>query len=134
MNHSNLKRARIGWGKPASGPLPDHIRKAINERKATRSIYLGNIHSRSTQESLQNEFQRFGAIEQVRIVPRSSMVYSMQVEENMNSGSSNAFITFTDIAFAIKAVQEYQGLDPSKNGGRVVNYAKDRCAIPLRSW
>ncbi|KAJ3302625.1 hypothetical protein HDV03_004810 [Kappamyces sp. JEL0829] len=115
LSHSSLRRARIGWGKPSSGPLPDHLAEAV-AKGATRSVYLGNIHPLTpSHEALHKEFSKYGYIEQIKIV----------------SDKNTAFISFTDIQFAIQAVDDLRDRDPK---GRVVNFAKDRCAIPLRSW
>ncbi|KAJ3342371.1 hypothetical protein HDU93_002487 [Gonapodya sp. JEL0774] len=104
------KRLKIGWGKGI--PIPQEVLAAVREG-ATRNAFVGNIDlTLLNEESLRREFQEFGEIEMINIVPDKSI----------------AFINFTDIANAIKAV-ETKRADPNYSRYRV-NYGKDRCANP----
>ncbi|KXS21668.1 hypothetical protein M427DRAFT_93351 [Gonapodya prolifera JEL478] len=104
------KRIKIGWGKGI--PIPQNVLAAVREG-ATRNAFLGNIDTDVVDEdSLRREFQEFGEIEMINIIAEKSI----------------AFVNFTDIANAIKAV-EAKRADPNYSRYRI-NYGKDRCANP----
>lgn len=127
------KRMKIGWGKPSQLPLS--IESAV-ARGASRNVYIGSIDDTITKELLYSEFEEFGEIELVNIVPEKKI----------------GFISFTDITSAIKAVETMRMVAALANGeapastsasvaaaaaNRVclfkrVNFGKDRCANAFR--
>ncbi|KAJ3121085.1 hypothetical protein HK098_003982 [Nowakowskiella sp. JEL0407] len=107
------KRARVNFGKASF--LPVHIQAAIMTNGATRNVYIGNINTDIfTAQKLNNDFQMYGEIELVNVVPEK------------NAG----FVNFTDIASAIKAVEDKREDEEYKI--YKVNFGKDRCGGPPR--
>lgn len=75
---------KIGWGKPS--PVPPQVALAISQSNASRNVYLGGLDEGQTEEVLRDDLQRFGLIDQVKIV------------RDKNIG----FVHFLSIAVAIK--------------------------------
>lgn len=97
-----------GWGKPSS--LPVAVQQAVQQSGASRNVYLGNLPSDFTESDLRQDLSKFGAIDQVKIVPDKNI----------------GFVHFLNISHAMKAVQQLP-LEPAWASRRVY-YGKDRCA------
>lgn len=82
----------------------------MQQSGATRNVYLGNLPSNITDAELREDLAKFGAIDQVKIVPDKNI----------------GFVHFLNIAHAIKAVQQLPS-EPAWSHRRVY-YGKDRCA------
>lgn len=100
------KRVKIGWGKPTM--LPPALYFAI-QNGASRNVYIGNINETITVEKLYRDFECFGEIEMINIVPDKGI----------------AFVNFMDISSAIKAVESISGYDRFR-----ISFGKDRCGNP----
>jgi len=101
------RRLKIGWGKH-SGPLPPAISMAV-AGGASRNVYVGNLDESWTEERLRQDFQEYGDIELVNTLREKSC----------------AFVNFTNIANAIKAIEAVRSKDDYKKFK--VNFGKDRC-------
>jgi RNA recognition motif-containing protein len=117
------KRVKFGWGKAT--PLPHTVASAVLHLGASRNVYIGLLDDNITEEILAEDFQDFGDIELVNLVP----------EKNIG------FVNFTDIMSAVKAVelmrQQLQQEGVIIIGGRdyskyKINFGKDRCGNPPR--
>lgn len=106
------RRLKIGWGKH-SGALPPAIALAVSGG-ASRNVYIGNLDETWTEERLRQDFQEYGEIELVNTLREKSC----------------AFVNFTNIANAIKAIEAVRGKDEYKRFK--VNFGKDRCGNPPR--
>ncbi|TKX18916.1 RNA recognition motif-containing protein 28 [Elsinoe australis] len=106
------RRLKIGWGKH-SGPLPPAISMAV-AGGASRNVYIGNLDESWTEERIRQDFQEYGEIELVNALREKSC----------------AFVNFTNIANAIKAIEAIRGKDDYKR--QKVNFGKDRCGNPPR--
>ncbi|TRM68862.1 RNA-binding protein Nrd1 [Schizophyllum amplum] len=104
---------KIGWGKPST--VPQQVALAISQSNASRNVYLGGLDEGLTEEQLRNDLQRFGLIDQVKIV------------RDKNIG----FVHFLSISVATKVVNTLP-TEPAWAGKRV-NYGKDRCAYVPKS-
>jgi RNA recognition motif-containing protein len=101
------RRLKIGWGKH-SGALPPAIALAVSGG-ASRNVYIGNLDETWTEERLRQDFTEYGEIELVNTLREKSC----------------AFVNFTNIANAIKAIEAIRGKDEYKRFK--VNFGKDRC-------
>ncbi|KAH9900640.1 hypothetical protein F4778DRAFT_153099 [Xylariomycetidae sp. FL2044] len=101
------RRLKIGWGKH-SGALPPAIALAVSGG-ASRNVYIGNLDETWTEERLRQDFSEYGEIELVNTLREKSC----------------AFVNFTNIANAIKAIEAIRGKDEYKKFK--VNFGKDRC-------
>lgn len=101
------RRLKIGWGKH-SGALPPAIALAVSGG-ASRNVYVGNLDETWTEERLRQDFSEFGEIELVNTLREKSC----------------AFVNFTNIANAIKAIEAIRGKDDYRKFK--VNFGKDRC-------
>jgi RNA recognition motif-containing protein len=101
------RRLKIGWGKH-SGGLPPAIALAVSGG-ASRNVYIGNLDETWTEERLRQDFTEYGEIELVNTLREKSC----------------AFVNFTNIANAIKAIEAIRGKDEYKKFK--VNFGKDRC-------
>ncbi|KZS88208.1 hypothetical protein SISNIDRAFT_460086 [Sistotremastrum niveocremeum HHB9708] len=110
----NNRRLKIGWGKN-SGPLPPAVAMAVHSG-ATRNVYVGNIEDFDvfSEEKLRRDFGEYGEIELINFLK----------EKNC------AFVNFTNIANAIKAIEAVKN-HPDYTSLRI-SYGKDRCANPPR--
>lgn len=106
------RRLKIGWGKH-SGPLPPAIALAVSGG-ASRNVYIGNLDESWTEDRLRQDFSEFGEIELVNTLREKSC----------------AFVNFTNIANAIKAIEAVRGKEEYKRFK--VNFGKDRCGNPPR--
>lgn len=106
------RRLKIGWGKH-SGGLPPAIALAVSGG-ASRNVYVGNLDETWTEERLRQDFQEYGEIELINTLREKSC----------------AFVNFTNIANAIKAIEAVRGKDEYKRFK--VNFGKDRCGNPPR--
>ena len=106
------RRLKIGWGKH-SGALPPAIALAVSGG-ASRNVYIGNLDETWTEERLRQDFSEYGEIELVNALREKSC----------------AFVNFTNIANAIKAIEAIRGKDEYKKFK--VNFGKDRCGNPPR--
>jgi RNA recognition motif-containing protein len=104
---------KIGWGKPS--PVPAQVALAISQSNASRNVYVGGLEEGLTEEQLRDDLQRFGLIDQVKIV------------RDKNIG----FVHFLSISVATKVVNTLP-TEPAWAGKRV-NYGKDRCAYIPKS-
>ncbi|KAL1724958.1 hypothetical protein EV714DRAFT_222217 [Schizophyllum commune] len=104
---------KIGWGKPST--VPQQVTLAIQQSNASRNVYLGGLDEGLTEELLRHDLQRFGLIDQVKIV------------RDKNIG----FVHFLSISTATKVVNTLP-TEPAWAGKRV-NYGKDRCAYVPKS-
>jgi len=111
----NNRRLKIGWGKN-SGALPPTLALAVHSG-ATRNVYIGNIEDFETftDDRLKRDFGEYGDIELVNFLK----------EKNC------AFVNFTNIANAIKAIEGIKN-KPEYANLRIA-HGKDRCANPPRS-
>lgn len=101
------RRLKIGWGKH-SGALPPAIALAVSGG-ASRNVYVGNLDETWTEERLRQDFAEYGEIELVNTLREKSC----------------AFVNFTNIANAIKAIEAIRGRDEYRK--YKVNFGKDRC-------
>jgi RNA recognition motif-containing protein len=106
------RRLKIGWGKH-SGALPPAIALAVSGG-ASRNVYIGNLDESWTEERLKQDFSEYGEIELVNTLREKSC----------------AFVNFTNIANAIKAIEAVRGREEYKRFK--VNFGKDRCGNPPR--
>ncbi|KAH8696086.1 RNA-binding protein [Talaromyces proteolyticus] len=106
------RRLKIGWGKH-SGALPPAIALAVSGG-ASRNVYIGNLDESWTEERLRQDFSEYGEIELVNTLREKSC----------------AFVNFTNIANAIKAIEGMRGRDEYKRFK--INFGKDRCGNPPR--
>lgn len=106
------RRLKIGWGKH-SGALPPAIALAVSGG-ASRNVYIGNLDETWTEERLRLDFSEYGEIELVNALREKSC----------------AFVNFTNIANAIKAIEAVRSKDEYKKFK--VNFGKDRCGNPPR--
>lgn len=106
------RRLKIGWGKH-SGALPPAIALAVSGG-ASRNVYIGNLDETWTEDRLRQDFSEYGEIELVNTLREKSC----------------AFVNFTNIANAIKAIEAIRGRDEYKKFK--VNFGKDRCGNPPR--
>ncbi|KAI8048652.1 hypothetical protein BDF22DRAFT_623618, partial [Syncephalis plumigaleata] len=107
------QRLRPGWGRPR--PLPAEVMRAVSVG-ASRNVYLGGLDDARvfTVERLRDDFAEYGEIELVNTLPERQC----------------AFVNFTSVAAAVKAVDAIRG-KPGYERVRV-NFGKDRCANPPR--
>ncbi|KZZ96311.1 differentiation regulator (Nrd1) [Ascosphaera apis ARSEF 7405] len=101
------RRLKVGWGKH-SGALPPAIALAVSGG-ASRNVYIGNLDGSWTEEKLRNDFNAYGEIELVNTLREKSC----------------AFVNFTNIANAIKAIEGMQGRAEYQRFK--INFGKDRC-------
>ncbi|KAH3300478.1 hypothetical protein KXV19_009127 [Aspergillus fumigatus] len=106
------RRLKIGWGKH-SGPLPPAIALAVSGG-ASRNVYVGNLDETWTEERLRQDFSEYGEIELVNTLREKSC----------------AFVNFTNIANAIKAIEGMRNREEYKRFK--INFGKDRCGNPPR--
>ncbi|KAL9106246.1 MAG: hypothetical protein Q9227_008714 [Pyrenula ochraceoflavens] len=106
------RRLKIGWGKH-SGALPPAIALAVSGG-ASRNVYIGNLDETWSEERLRQDFSEYGEIELVNTLREKSC----------------AFVNFTNIANAIKAIEAVRGKEEYKRFK--VNFGKDRCGNPPR--
>ena len=106
------RRLKIGWGKH-SGALPPAIALAVSGG-ASRNVYIGNLDESWTEERLRGDFSEYGEIELVNTLREKSC----------------AFVNFTNIANAIKAIEAVRGREEYKRFK--INFGKDRCGNPPR--
>ena len=101
------RRLKIGWGKH-SGALPPAIALAVSGG-ASRNVYIGNLDESWTEERLRQDFSDYGEIELVNALREKSC----------------AFVNFTNISNAIKAIEAIRSRDEYQRFK--VNFGKDRC-------
>ncbi|ELR08981.1 hypothetical protein GMDG_00599 [Pseudogymnoascus destructans 20631-21] len=106
------RRLKIGWGKH-SGALPPAIALAVSGG-ASRNVYVGNLDESFTEDRLRQDFTEYGDIELVNTLREKSC----------------AFVNFTNIANAIKAIEAIRGKEDYRRFK--VNFGKDRCGNPPR--
>ena len=106
------RRLKIGWGKH-SGALPPAIALAVSGG-ASRNVYIGNLDETWTEERLRQDFSEYGEIELVNALREKSC----------------AFVNFTNIANAIKAIEAMRGREEYRRFK--INFGKDRCGNPPR--
>lgn len=106
------RRLKIGWGKH-SGALPPAIALAVSGG-ASRNVYIGNLDESWSEERLRQDFSEYGEIELVNALREKSC----------------AFVNFTNIANAIKAIEAVRGREEYKRFK--INFGKDRCGNPPR--
>lgn len=107
------RRLKIGWGKH-SGGLPPAIALAVSGG-ASRNVYIGNLDEAWTEERLRQDFSEYGEIELVNALREKSC----------------AFVNFTNIANAIKAIEAIRSREDY--GRFKVNFGKDRCGNAPRT-
>ncbi|ODV88552.1 hypothetical protein CANCADRAFT_17488, partial [Tortispora caseinolytica NRRL Y-17796] len=106
------RRLKVGWGKH-SGPLPSNIALAVSAG-ASRNVYVGGLSDDITEDELRKDFSVYGDIEQINRLPEKSC----------------AFVNYTNIANAIKAIEAIKQQPKYKN--LRINFGKDRCGYPPR--
>lgn len=106
------RRLKIGWGKH-SGALPPAIALAVSGG-ASRNVYIGNLDESWSEERLRQDFSEYGEIELVNTLREKSC----------------AFVNFTNIANAIKAIEAVRNREEYKRFK--INFGKDRCGNPPR--
>jgi len=110
--HIKKRIVKVGWGK-VSSQLNQQVAKAV-QNNASRNGYLGNINETITEEKLKQDFSEYGEVELINIIPDKNI----------------AFVNFTDILSAVKAVEGIQNNEDYKTFK--VGYGKDRCGNPPR--
>ncbi|KAJ9639483.1 hypothetical protein H2199_006517 [Coniosporium tulheliwenetii] len=90
------RRLKIGWGKH-SGALPPAIALAVSGG-ASRNVYIGNLDESWSEDRLRQDFSEYGEIELVNTLREKSC----------------AFVNFTNIANAIKAIEAVRGREEYK--------------------
>ncbi|KAK2928618.1 RNA recognition motif domain [Fusarium oxysporum f. sp. vasinfectum] len=103
----------LNWLGKHSGALPPAIALAVSGG-ASRNVYIGNLDETWTEERLRQDFSEYGEIELVNTLREKSC----------------AFVNFTNIANAIKAIEAIRGRDDYRKFK--VNFGKDRCGNPPR--
>ena len=106
------RRLKIGWGKH-SGALPPAIALAVSGG-ASRNVYIGNLDESWSEDRLKQDFSEYGEIELVNALREKSC----------------AFVNFTNIANAIKAIEAIRGREEYRRFK--INFGKDRCGNPPR--
>lgn len=106
------RRLKVGWGKH-SGALPPAIALAVSGG-ASRNVYIGNLDESWSEDRLRQDFSAYGEIELVNTLREKSC----------------AFVNFTNIANAIKAIEGMRGREEYKRFK--INFGKDRCGNPPR--
>ncbi|KAJ5934504.1 hypothetical protein N7466_004051 [Penicillium verhagenii] len=106
------RRLKIGWGKH-SGPLPPAIALAVSGG-ASRNVYIGNLDETWPEDRLRQDFMEYGEIELVNTLREKSC----------------AFVNFTNIANAIKAIEGMRNREEYRRFK--INFGKDRCGNPPR--
>lgn len=106
------RRLKIGWGKHSQA-LPPAIALAVSGG-ASRNVYIGNIDESWTEERLRQDFAEYGEIELVNTLREKSC----------------AFVNFTNIQNAIKAIEQVRGREEYRRFK--INFGKDRCGNPPR--
>lgn len=106
------RRLKIGWGKH-SGGTPPAIALAVSGG-ASRNVYIGNLDESWSEERLRQDFSEYGEIELVNALREKSC----------------AFVNFTNIANAIKAIEAMRGREEYRRFK--INFGKDRCGNPPR--
>jgi RNA recognition motif-containing protein len=106
------RRLKIGWGKH-SGALPPAIALAVSGG-ASRNVYIGNLDESWPEERLRQDFSEYGEIELVNTLREKSC----------------AFVNFTNIANAIKAIEGMRSREEYRRFK--INFGKDRCGNPPR--
>ncbi|QGN17209.1 putative RNA-binding protein YPL184C [Kluyveromyces marxianus] len=116
---------KIGWGKPQ--PIDPIVRAGISNDGATRNVYIGKLNTNKdlcekwgadpkevviTKEKLLEDLSQFGEIESIKLVEDRGI----------------AFVHFTSVFAAIKAVANIGSIDPYYSNKKVF-YGKDRCAF-----
>ncbi|XHG08179.1 hypothetical protein AWENTII_011291 [Aspergillus wentii] len=104
------RRLKIGWGKH-SGPLPPAIALAVSGG-ASRNVYVGNLDETWPEDRLRQDFSEYGEIELVNTLREKSC----------------AFVNFTNIANAIKAIEGMRNREEYRRFK--INFGKDRCGNP----
>ncbi|ODQ62596.1 hypothetical protein WICANDRAFT_26287, partial [Wickerhamomyces anomalus NRRL Y-366-8] len=108
------------------------ISNAINSDGATRNVYVGNLKSLDKEideDFLYQEFSKFGIIDKIDLITKKTDEKTDQEAEEVEDEQNDqfAFIHFTNISSAIKAVEQ---LSLSSNWQDVkVFYGTDRCSI-----
>ncbi|KAJ3328964.1 hypothetical protein HDU76_008922 [Blyttiomyces sp. JEL0837] len=105
------KRVKVGWGKPST--IPMSVATAI-QTGASRNVYIGSIDASVNEERLRRDLNEYGEIEMVNLVPDKNI----------------AFVSFTDILSAVKAVEGMKA-NPEYASYKV-SFGKDRCGNPPR--
>src|SRR6266516_3169243 len=80
------QEVKVGWGKPSQ--VPSYIAFEIQQYRASRSVYLGNLPTDVTADELCKKLGKFGPIDTVKIVKEKAI----------------GFVHFLSIASAINAV------------------------------
>ncbi|CAO3574509.1 unnamed protein product [Mortierella alpina] len=107
------RKLKVGWGTNAALSLPVEVIQAFRTG-ATRNVYVGGVQGLVDVDSLRKDFSEYGEIEQINVFK----------EKNC------AFVNFTDVLSAVKAVEDIQS-KPEYIGLRI-SYGKDRCGNPMR--
>ena len=108
------RRLKLGWGKH-SGALPPAIALAV-AGGASRNVYIGNLDESWNEDRLRSDFSEYGEIELVNALREKSC----------------AFVNFTNIQNAIKAIEAMRGQENYKKFK--INFGKDRCGNPPRQF
>ncbi|KAI8804747.1 hypothetical protein BJ742DRAFT_775851 [Cladochytrium replicatum] len=103
----NNVEVKVGWGKASN--LSADIMTAVNSG-GSRNVFIGNTDESITDKVLQQEFSKFGAIDQIKILGDKRI----------------AFVHMSSIVAAMKAVTTLP-TDPTWTNRRI-NYGRDRCA------
>jgi len=112
MNSNNQmsvhgRHLKVGWGK--SIPLRPEIASAV-ARGASRNVFIGQADNDVTEESLAEDFKRFGDIDKIDVLQQKQI----------------AFVHFTSITAAIQAVEALP--KDEKYLSKRVSYGRDRSA------
>ncbi|KAK4687739.1 hypothetical protein P7C73_g2371, partial [Tremellales sp. Uapishka_1] len=105
----NNRKIKIGWGKPSGPPTPNVLQQV--QAGASRNVYIGAVtdFETFTEQKLRGDFGEYGDIEMINFLQEKGA----------------AFVNFTSIAAAVKAVEGIKS-KPEYTALRVA-YGKDRC-------
>jgi len=120
VRHRKLK---IGWGRPVP-VLDQQVREAVHFHGASRNVYIGGLPEVDLSgidpwsiDQLRHDFEEYGEIEMV----------------NRPGGMDCAFVNYTKIQSAIRAVEEMKIHPKPMYANLRINFGKDRCANTPRN-
>jgi len=101
----NNRLLKIGWGK--SSPLRSDVAHAVS-KGASRNIYIGHVGDDLTEESIVEDFKRYGDLDKIDFLPKKQI----------------AFVHFVSIGDAMKALEVLS--KDEKYSHRKLNFGRDR--------
>jgi len=98
---------KVGWGKPS--PLRPDVAAAV-ARGASRNVFIGQADESLTEETLADDFKRFGEIDKIDVLTKKQI----------------AFVHFSSINAAMQAVETLP--KEEKYVSKRLSYGRDRAA------